>query len=160
MVIWHDKSRIVRYVKGVVYNEFGKQTGKFSQSDFEDKSAVNDFSLFEDTRTMHYLPSINVYPYTIEYEYEVRLKQSLMFDEWQPNPQTGMAVEKSTFTFICKPDFNIRYKEVNIPYKAIISSNAAGEKTYTWHIKNMKAVKYEPYSPYGQNLSEQCKNCP
>src|SRR5471030_3098755 len=46
MVIWHDKTRNVRSIKGGVYNEFGKLTGKFSQSDFEDISAVNDFSLF------------------------------------------------------------------------------------------------------------------
>src|SRR6185437_1832149 len=78
MAIWHDKTRSVRSIKGIIYNEFGKQTGKFSQGDFEDVSSVNDFSLFEDTRVMHYLPPINDYPYTIAYEYEVRSKQSLM----------------------------------------------------------------------------------
>ncbi|MDB5134243.1 MAG: hypothetical protein JWP37_846, partial [Mucilaginibacter sp.] len=148
MVVWHNKSNIIRYIKGTYYNEFGKLSGKFSESDFKDVNASSEYSLFEDSRVKHYIPSITDYPYTIEYEYEVRSKQSLTFNTWEPNPETGLAVEKSTFTFICKPDFNIRYKEINIPGKVNISANSAGLKTYTWQIQNMKAVKYEPYSPY------------
>lgn len=146
IAIWHNKSNVIRYIKGVVYNEFGKQIRKFSESNFEDVSAANDFSLFEDSRVKHYIPSVTDYPYTIEYEYERRSEQSLIFDDWEPNPKTGMAVEKSSFTFICKPDFNIRYKEINLPNKALIS-NGPKLKTYSWQISNMKAIKDEPYSP-------------
>ncbi len=145
--IWHNKSNVIRYVKGVVLNEFGIQTNKFSESDFEDASAANDFSLFEDSRVKHYMPAVTNYPYTIEYEYELRSKQSLNFEDWQPNPNAGIAVESSSFNFICKPDFNIRYKETNIPDKVIIGKNETGEKTYYWHITNLKAIKDEPYSP-------------
>jgi len=148
IVIEHDKSNILKNVKGMVYNEFGKQTAKFSESDFEDVSAVDNFSLFEDSRVKHYMPAVNDYPYTVEYEYEIRSKQSLDFDTWEPNPKTGLSVEKSKFTFICKPDFNIRYKEVNLPGKVTVDSTKSGLKTYTWQIQHMKAVKDEPYSPY------------
>ena len=34
--IEHDKSTVIKYVKGAIYNEFGKQIGKFSESDFEE----------------------------------------------------------------------------------------------------------------------------
>jgi len=160
MVIWHDKSRTIRYIKGAVYNEFGMQTGKFSQSDFEDVSAIDGFSLFDDTRLMHYLPTVNIYPYTIAYEYEVHSKQSLIFEEWQPNPATGTAIEKSTFTFICKPEFRIRYKARNLPTGESIGTNAAGEKTYSWHIKGLKAVKQEPFSPYDKTYLSSVKIAP
>ncbi len=147
IVIWHNKSNVIRSVKGVVYNSFGNPVSKFSESDFDDVSAANDFSLFEDSRIKHFIPAVIDYPYTIEYEYELRSKQSLNFDDWQPNPHIGMAVERSSLNFICKPDFNIRYKEINIPGKAIINTNAAGLKTYYWELINMKAIKDEPYSP-------------
>src|SRR5471030_3340689 len=29
MVVWHNKSNIIRYIKGTYYNEFGKLSGKF-----------------------------------------------------------------------------------------------------------------------------------
>lgn len=147
MAVWYNKSNSIRYIKGSVYDEFGKQIVKFGESDFEDVSAVHDFSLFEDSRLKHYIPSITNYPYTLEYEYEVRSKQSLTFRTWQPNPYTGLAVEKSSFTFICKPDFNIRYKETHIPGQVIIGTNKDGLKTYTWQVQNLKAVKHEAYSP-------------
>jgi hypothetical protein len=160
MVVWHNKSNLIRYIKGSYYNEFGKISGKFSESDFEDVNAGHDFSLFEDSRVKHYIPAVTNYPYTIEYEYEVRSKQSLTFNDWEPNPKTGLAVEKSKFTFICKPDFNIRYKEINIHGKVSISTNSAGLKTYTWQVQDMKAVRYEPYSPYSQTYLSSVRIAP
>jgi transglutaminase-like putative cysteine protease len=144
--IWHDKSVVIKYAKGVIYDEWGKKVSKFSESDFDDVSAANNFSLFEDSRVSHFMLSVVNYPYTIEYEYEVRMKQSLNFPNWQPNRGTGEAIEKSSYTFICKPDFNIRYKETNLPAKVAIG-NAGGLKTYSWSINNVKAIKDEPYSP-------------
>lgn len=149
--IAHDKSTVIKYVKGAVYDEFGKQTNKFSEGDFEDGSAWDGFSLFLDTRVKHYFPSVTTYPYTVVYEYELRLKQSLEFPQWEPVPDFGVAVEKSAFTFSCRPDFNIRYKETNIREKVITGLNKAGLKTYLWKISNLKALKDEPFSPYIKN---------
>ena len=149
IVLWHNRSNVIRYVKGTVYNEFGQLTGKFAEKDFADVNAASDMSLFEDSRVKHYIPSTGSYPYTIEYEYEKRSKQSLNFNDWQPNEDEGLAVERSSFTFICKPDFKIRYKEVNLPPDVFkdVATTAAGLKAYTWQVKNLKAVKEEPYSP-------------
>ncbi|NHA07137.1 DUF3857 domain-containing protein [Mucilaginibacter sp. HC2] len=147
IVVWHNKSRVIKSIKGVVYNQFGKPVNKFSESDFEDVNAQDGFSLFQDLKVKHYNPAVTDYPYTIVYEYEVKSKQSLNFDDWDPNSTTGQAVEKSSYIFSCKPDFNIRYKEINMPAKVIIGTNKDGYKTYTWQVTNMKAVKDEPYSP-------------
>ena len=150
--IEHDKINIIKYIKGAVYNEFGQLIQKFSESDFEDVSAGDGFSLFEDVRIKHYQPAVINYPYTIVYEYERRSKQSLNFDEWMPNPRTGVAVEKSSFTFACRPGFNIRYKETNLPGKVSTGTNPAGLKTYSWQANNLKAIRSEPFSPYGGNF--------
>jgi len=147
IAIWHNKSMTIKFIKGVVYNSFGIPISKFSESDFDDVSATDGFSLFEDTRIKHFLPAVTDYPYTIEYECERHSKQSLNLGNWRPSQTKGMAVERSSLNFICKPDFNIRYKEINIPQKAIINTNAAGLKTYYWELNNMKAIKDEPYSP-------------
>src|SRR5471030_2293751 len=123
IVVEHDKANIIKNIKGVAYDEFGKQIKKFSESDFDDVNAWDGFSLFTDAKLKHFLPAISQYPYTIAYEYEERSKQSLYFNDWKPNPGMGVAVEKSSFTFSCNPAFNIRYKEINIPGKAKIGSN-------------------------------------
>jgi transglutaminase-like putative cysteine protease len=145
--VWYDKSKVIKNIKGAVYNEFGTLSRKFGEKDFEDESAANNFSLYEDSRVKHFTPSIGSYPYTIEYEYELKSKQTLNIDDWEPNPQYGVAVEKSTYTFACRPDFSIRFKEINMPVKVNLSTNKDGLKTYTWQVNNLKAIRSEPYSP-------------
>ncbi|MET3980537.1 hypothetical protein ABIB62_003137 [Mucilaginibacter sp. UYP25] len=147
IVVWYDKSNVIKGIKGTVYDEFGKLSSKFSEKNFEDQDASNDFSLFEDSRVKHYIPSIGSYPYTIEYEYDLKSKQTLNIRDWKPNPYPGLAVEKSSYTFACKPDFTIRYKEINMPAKMVAGYTKDGIKTYTWQLNNLKAVRNEPYSP-------------
>jgi hypothetical protein len=65
LVVFHDKITSIRYIKGAIFNEFGIQTAKFSESDFEDVNTTDGFSLFEDVKVKHYTPSVTVYPYTI-----------------------------------------------------------------------------------------------
>lgn len=161
IAVYHDKITSIKNIKGAIYNSFGISIGKFSESDFEDRSTTDGFSLFEDTRVKTYYPAVTEYPYTIEYEYETRSKQSLYFDDWQPSLTTGVAVEKSLYTFICKPDFNIRYKEINMPTSVYISTNInSGLKTYTWQLNNVKAIKYEPFSPNDENYLSMVKIAP
>ncbi|MCO5935322.1 DUF3857 domain-containing protein [Mucilaginibacter sp. RB4R14] len=147
IVVWHDKSNVIKGIKGAVYDEFGKLSSKFSEKNFEDQDASNDFSLFEDSRVKHYIPSIGSYPYTIEYEYDLRSRQTLNIRDWKPNLYPGLAVEKSSYTFACKPDFDIRYKEINMPAKMVAGYTKEGLKTRTWQLSNLKAARSEPYSP-------------
>ncbi|CAM3658989.1 DUF3857 domain-containing protein [Mucilaginibacter galii] len=146
IVVWYNKSNRIKYIKGVVYDEFGKPVGKFFERNFSDYSAASDASLFEDSRVRHYKPSVVNYPYTVEYEYEVLSKQSLNFADWSPNESTGTAVEHSSYQFICKPDFNIRYKEMNYTGK-VNSTPVTGLKSYLWEANHIKALRSEPYSP-------------
>lgn len=157
--IWYNKTQQIKSIKGTIYNEFGMAVSKFSEKNFSDVSAANDFSLFEDSRMKRFISSVNTYPYTIEYEYEVKAKQSLIFPEWHPVPATGVAVENSVFRFISGTDFHIQYKELNYPGKATID-DLNGQKTYTWQVKNLKAIRDEPYSPDPEKFMTSVKIAP
>jgi len=161
IVVWHNKSRQIKYIKGAVYNEFGKLTEKFAERDFDDESAADGFSLFNDDKIKHYRPAITTYPYTVEYDYEINARQSLMFPDWEPNPRhtASTSVEHSSYKLICKPDFNIRYKEINFPGK-VVMAEVQGLKTYSWAIDNIKALRYEPYSPDEEQLLTSVKIAP
>jgi len=150
--VYYDKITSVRYIKGLIYNEYGKMVKKISGSDFDDYAVTDGFSLFQDNRIKHYKKAVNQYPYTIEYEYETRIKQSMYFHDWLPQPETGIAVEKSTYTFVCKPDFKMRYKSINLTSAVNIGSTKDGLKTYTWQVTGIKAIKYEPFSPSERDL--------
>jgi len=160
IVVFYDKKTSIKYIKGIIYNEFGKQTDKFTEKQFGDHAAISNFSLFEDNRVKTFSPGASGYPYTVEYEYEVRYRQSLNFDEWQPNPADGLSVEKSSYTFAASPGFGINYKEINLPAKVTMGSTKEGLKTYTWQVSNLKAFKDEPYSPNSDDYLSVLKIAP
>ena len=151
MAIYYNKSIAIKYIKGIAINEFGKVIAKFSERDFEDVSAAGNSDLFEEYRVKHYIPSITQYPYTIDYEYEIRDKQSLSLENWYPVSDYGLAVEKSSYQMICKPDFAIRYKQFNLPATVSIGTTKEGMKSYTWQISHVLARKDESLSVDGRH---------
>ncbi|WP_242689148.1 DUF3857 domain-containing protein [Pedobacter sp. SYSU D00535] len=151
VVFEYDKTSSIKSVKGAIYNEIGLPIGKFSEKNMQDRSAVNDFSLYEDNRMKYFIPVISAYPFTIEYEVEYRNKQSLSFPTWQASTAHGVATEHSSMTFICPSWFNLRYKEFNYPGRVEETSTSAG-KTYKWAAKNLPALREEPYSPHPRKV--------
>lgn len=146
LVLFYDKNTSIKSIKGEVYNASGILTKKFTQSNFNDESAADGFSLFVDSRVKHYLPSENIYPYTIVYNYEIRYKQNLIIRDWVPQTNDDISVEKSTYTFICKPSDELRIKAQNFMGKPEELINEK-QKTLTWKVENLLAVKPEPFSP-------------
>lgn len=143
----YDKLTTIKSVKGIIYNASGAPIGKFTEKEFKDQYNDDGYSLYQDEHVKYYIPSVTEYPYTIEYEYEVRYKQTLVLPGWEPNPGTGLAVENSKFSFSCKPDFNIRYKEINMPTTVNVSTAKDGLKTYAWQINDLKAIRDGAYKP-------------
>jgi hypothetical protein len=144
--LYYNKNTIIKSVKGLILNESGIPTGKIGLGSFTDESAVSDFSLFEDDRIKHYMPSVNSYPYTVIYEYEMRFKQNLNIPEWYANPYPDVAVEQSSYTFTCKPGDKIRIKEYNFKGAPEIVKNDKLE-SYKWSVNKVNAFKTEPYAP-------------
>jgi hypothetical protein len=146
LAIYYNKNTSIKSVKGLVYDANGLQIGKFSLSNFIDESAISDFSLYEDERVKHYLPSVTTYPYTVSFEYQVVFKQNLIIPDWYANPYPDEAVEKSSYTFTCKPADQIRIQEKNYAGKGTVE-NAEQVKTYHWEVTAVPAFKREPFAP-------------
>lgn len=146
LVLFYDKNTSIKSIKGEVFNAAGILIKKFNQSNFSDESAADGFSLFVDSRVKHYLPSENIYPYTVVYSYEVRFKQNLIIPDWIPQDEDDISVEKSSYTFICKPSDELRIKTQSFQGKPEETVNEK-QKILVWKIANMLAVKPEPYSP-------------
>nr|MBP8067571.1 DUF3857 domain-containing protein [Pedobacter sp.] len=116
--LFYDKNTSIKSVKGEVYTAEGALEGRFTQRDFVDQSAVNDFSLYEDNRVKRYLPSRSSYPYTVVYQYEMAFRQNLIIPSWFPKPADDVSVEKSSYTFIYKAGDKFRIKTQNLAQKA------------------------------------------
>lgn len=145
IIVWYDKTRKIKSIKGAIYNENGVQVSKFSLKDFSDISAANNFSLYEDSRIKKLKAGLMKYPYTIEYEYEVRINQSLSFSSWYPISSIGTSLENSSLTVIRPLNFNMRFKEINFNGKKEESQKDI--KLDKWTVTNILSIKDEPFSP-------------
>ncbi|GGI26266.1 DUF3857 domain-containing protein [Pedobacter mendelii] len=159
LVLFYDRNTAIKSIKGEVYNASGILTKKFSQSNFRDESTADGFSLFVDSRVKHYLPNESTYPYTVVYTYEIKYKQNLIIPDWVPKTADDISVEKSTYTFICKPGDELRIKTQSYTGKPeeIINDK---QKTIFWKVNNLLAVKSEPYSPNAETYQTNVKIAP
>ncbi|MGV3504014.1 MAG: DUF3857 domain-containing protein [Adhaeribacter sp.] len=146
IAVFYDKARQIKNLKLVVYDGEGKAIKKAGAGDFQDVSAISDFSLFEDNRVKYYDPMVSHYPYTVVYEYELRLKHSFYFPRWVPQRAGDIAVESSRHRFVAKPDFALRFKEHNLATPRRESTGKEG-KVWQWEARALPALKPEPYSP-------------
>ena len=146
LVIHYDKSTVIKRIAGRVFDANGFQTGKFTHRDFMDESAVSSFSLYEDSRMKHFLPAVTHYPYTVEYEYELELKQNLIIPAWRPDAYPDVSVEHSRYTFLCEAADKVRIKAMNYGGEPILE-DLDGRKALTWEVSNLVARRQEPYSP-------------
>ncbi|RNL52405.1 DUF3857 domain-containing protein [Pedobacter jejuensis] len=159
LVLFYDKNTSIKGIKGEVYNAAGILTKKFTQSNFSDESAADGFSLFVDSRVKHFLPNENIYPFTIVYNYEIRFKQNLIIPNWVPKTADDVAVEKSSYTFICKPTDELRIKTQSYagqPEEVINDK----QKSLYWKVNNLPAVKSEPYRPNAETYQTSIKIAP
>jgi hypothetical protein len=146
LVLFYDKNISIKGVKGEILNEFGKPLSKFSLSNFKDESAINDFSLYEDSRIKYYIPQVTEYPYTIVYTYEVKHKQNLIIPEWRPVPGFDVSVEKSSYEFIHSPGDELRVHTVNYAAKPE-EVVAEKQQSLLWKVTDVRAIKHEAFSP-------------
>lgn len=142
----YDKTTSIKSVKGTIYDEFGTAVLKITEKNMQDVSAVSDISLYDDDRVKYFKPIQLNYPFTIEYEYETKSKQSLYIPSWIPGGSSGVAIESSVLKFICPEWFKLRHKEFNYTGKVEETINN-GLKSYQWQTSNLLAIREEPYSP-------------
>lgn len=159
LVLYYDRNTSIKSIKGTILDAYGKQTSKFSQSDFRDQSAVSDFSLFEDDRVKTFTPSVMDYPYTMVYELEIRSKQNLVLPSWTPAPYPDQSVEQSSYTFSAKPGTAVRIKALNYKGEPVVTEGK-DSKSQTWEIKNQPAFKPEPYAPNPESYRTSVKIAP
>jgi len=146
LALFYDKNTTIKSAHGFLYDGDGHLLKKIGIKDFLDESAVSSFSLYEDDRVKHFLPNALQYPFTVVYEYEIRYKQNLVVPDWRPKPYLDMAVEQSSYQFICGTQAPILIKEAN--YDGVREeTQQEKQKSYIWRVEALPAVKIEPMLP-------------
>src|SRR5215213_6424277 len=98
MVVGYDKLRKVTAFDGVLYDANGNVLRKAKTKDIQDYSAVQDISLFDDNRVKVLDFTNQFYPYTVEFETEIRYNNTYLQPDWIPQSGQKLSVENSSYT--------------------------------------------------------------
>lgn len=142
----YSKNVRVNGIKTRLYDASGEEFKKKGGFDVLDYALISNGTLFQDDRIKFVDPEHYVYPYTVEYTYEISWSEVINYPNWYPLDDYNIAVEKSKFSLSISKDASCRYYEQNITNKASIQ-NSEDNTTYTWQLNNAAALTEEKFSP-------------
>ncbi|TPE43727.1 DUF3857 domain-containing protein [Pontibacter mangrovi] len=145
-VPYNTKMSKVTNISGTSYDRFGKKIKKLKNSDIKDVSAVSSMSVYEDSRVKIADLEYSVYPYTVEFEYELTQSYTMFYPRWFPQDADKLSVEKATLEVQVPLGSKLRYLEGNIAKKVAVSNNGTHE-VYQWEVNNLKPLELEPFGP-------------
>jgi len=142
---FYDKLHEIKNIEGSLYDANGKELKRLKNKQIIDFSGVDD-ELASDNRMKHHNFYYKVYPYTVEYEVEIRFKGTMFFPEWLPREKENYAVMQSSISIITPPGYTIRYKAINYS-GAPVETSEKDKRVLTWQVTNLPAIEDEYASP-------------
>jgi hypothetical protein len=122
-----------------VFDALGKKINEYKMKEM--KMQAIGSGLVVDGKIYYFRVAAPVYPITVEYDFEIIFKGTLNYPDYEIVPP-DQAVEHSIFTASVPENLDLKFKPKNISLNPVII-NAGKNKTYTWEVKNLPAVKIE-----------------
>jgi transglutaminase-like putative cysteine protease len=146
-VIFYNKLTKINDLEGTLYDAKGEKVKRLKKDDTRDGSAVSDGTLFSDNRYKYAEFKYAVFPFTVEFSYEITSRNMLFYPTWFPQEnEESVSVESSLFKVKMPVGMELRYKLLNGMSNPNIETLADG-KTYTWGVKGQKVFENEVYAP-------------
>ncbi|MGX5855253.1 DUF3857 domain-containing protein [Dyadobacter jiangsuensis] len=152
LFVRYDKFTKISDISGILYDAGGKQVKKLRNSDIEDYGYGSGGDDISDARVKlaNFGKKSYAYPYTIEYVYEARKRNMMMYPWWTPVSDEKSAVELSTYKIKAPAGFKFRYKEYNDAPAVVKSTDADGSDLYQWTLKDYAVRKSDDFYPLPQ----------
>ena len=140
----YNSMQKISNLKGRVFDESGKQIRSLGLEDIVDHSGISGYSMYEDNRIKTIDPKCLTYPFTVEYTYQIELKQTFQMPCWSHGNE-NVSYENSIFIVKAPIGYSFRYKEYNLS-KGVVKTTQEDKDIYTWTLNNLKARIDEPLS--------------
>jgi transglutaminase-like putative cysteine protease len=148
---YYNKFIRISEIKGKVYDKDGELIKKLTTADVDDYSAIQGFSIYEDSRVKFIDPEVRDYPFTIEYSYKISYNGLIDYPEWQIYPDYNVAVESAEFHLVI-PSSTLSSRMYYANLVCETDSMIDGQfKYFHWKISNKVSLNSESYS---RNLAE------
>lgn len=145
LVEYYDKLQSIVSIGGKLYDAYGQKIKSLKNSDVLDKSGTGANELADDNRIKTHNFYCKTYPYTVEYEVELKFNQTMFYPRWDPVDDEHISVVYSSMIVKLPETLDFRYKNFNIGNPEVSAEKAL--KVYKWELKNFRAIELEYKSP-------------
>lgn len=152
MVEYYDKLRQVKSVDGHLYDAGGNLLKTLKNKEVLDISSVDDNNMIDDSRRKVHQFYYKTYPYTVEYEIEVKSNNTMFFPSWVPQEGEFLAVEQSSYTVVSDASYEVRFRAFNYT-KAPVINTEKDKKWMKWEVNDLPAIKLPFASPMWRELT-------
>ena len=151
IVIYLDKFRDLKNFSGKVIDVSGKVSKKISKKDLT--TTAYSPHIATDSRYSCYYHQPTQYPYTVRYEYEVKIKNGIPhYPVFVPVTGYNLSVEQALSRIQVPSGMDIRYKSERMPDDQPVKSTAGTNTVYKWTVTGIPAIERESYSPKPQDV--------
>lgn len=146
IVIPQDRFMEFKNFSGTVQDaETGKTLKKIGRNDLV--TTAYSPNMASDDQYSYYQYKSPVYPYTIKYEYEIRLKNGIpSYPFFAPIRSFGVSVEHAEYMITLPKGQKVRYKALNMKNEQPKVTEAANTVSYTWGMDSVPAIREERLS--------------
>lgn len=147
LVVNYDNESKVTNFKATVYDAMGKKIRHAKKSEIEDVKVDGPINFMTDNRVMTVVVDYLSYPYTVEYEYEKKVKDMGMvseFPRWLP-VDYNQSLVKGTYTMVVPAGKKISYW-LNAMKEPKMTTEE-GNQVYVWEVADLPALVHESESP-------------
>lgn len=143
--IGYDEHTRVKTAEVVIYDAFGKRIKRFRKKDFSDRHAVDNVSLYVDSRIMYLNYTPASYPYFIEVDFETESSDTAFLPSWRPIRRYAQAVQNSQFIIKYNNYNKPKFESSNLEAYDVKIQDSDGELIFS--INDLSAITYEELAP-------------
>jgi len=143
--VLYDPFSKVTTLEGTLYDAAGKVIRRLKKGDIKDLSAISSGSFYEDYRQKTAEFAYAQYPFTVAFRYERQTRNLLFYPGWFPLADPALAVESARMRVIVPAAQALRYRSFG-NLADPVQTETATERSYTWELRQQRALSREPYS--------------
>ncbi len=150
-IAYLDQFRELKSFSGSMTDASGKVVKKAGKKDLT--ATAYSQHMASDDKYSYYEYQPTGYPYTVRYEYEIKMKNGIYhYPYFTPVTAYDISVEQAEYQIKVPSGMKIRYKAERMPENKPIVSEVGEGTVYKWSVSNIPALEKEPYSPGLSNI--------
>lgn len=144
---YYDRLHEIKNIEGILFDAEGRELKKLKNKQVIDLTGTDDNNLADDNRRKYHHFHYKTYPYTVQYEVEIKYNGTLFFPVWAPREREFLSVEQSEFSIIAPAAYTVRYKAFQYPGEPVTGIADRNRKTLSWQIRYLPGIEEEYASP-------------